>query len=579
MTKGAKMSCPNRNFFCYVCALYTPKSNSHPISKTVVTAFEKYFRVAFIPNVTYVPEIVCEYCYRRLTAMLKGNEVEQMRYVRPTIWFSILDHEEDSCYFCLSKKKCTGFKYQNRENIAYADCENVMPAIRRSEEFPYSPMERALREPDEQQQIDLDYSEAGPGTSGLTSEYVPTAAQTPTPHLITQKDYNDLVRDSFMSQTSAEIVGSRLKEWNLVASDFRVTASRKRGNAAEFDACFSIHEETNLVYCNDIEALFECFHFQHVPADWRLFIDGSKASLKAVLLHIGNEHPSIPIAYGRYQKEEYDTIKLMLQLMKYDQYKWKTCCDLKMVAIISGIKKAYSKHQCFLCTWEGRKDDLHYIDHIWQMREDRVIGEYSIVLEPLIEAAYIIIPPLHVKLGLIKNFLKALYRTNPDILEYLTEFFKTQLSAAKVKEGGLNGKQLEKLFKNTEFIGKLSPLEKRAFKGIRKVSENFLGNKRADNYKEIVAEMLAAFKELRVHMSLKIHFLYNHLNFFPDNCGDCSDEQGERFHQDIATIEERFKGKDSTHMMGEYCWSICRDTDPNQHKRKSHRQCFLTLPS
>ena len=46
--------------------------------------------------------------------------------------------------------------------------------------------------------------------------------------------------------------------------------------------------------------------------------------------------------------------------------------------------------------------------------------------------------------------------------------------------------------------------------------------------------MLTAFKECNVHMSLKIYFLYNHLNFFPDNW---SDEKGERFHQDLAKIE------------------------------------------
>lgn len=278
------MFCPNKNFFCYVCALYTPKANSRPVSKTVVKAFEKYFLVPFNPNVSYVPEIVCEYCYRRLIAVLNNQEVEIMKYVRPTIWFSILDHEEDSCYFCLSKKNCTGYKYQNREKITYFDCENVLPAKKRSDEYPYSAMEITLqqRATDAEARQDFDYSEGGASfapTSGLTSEFVPTesTANTPAPHLITQKDFNDLVRDSFMSQTSAEIVGSRLKEWNLVAPDFRVTANRKRGNVAEFDQCFSIHEETNLVYCNDIESLFGCFNFRHNPTEWRLFIDGSKA--------------------------------------------------------------------------------------------------------------------------------------------------------------------------------------------------------------------------------------------------------------------------------------------------------------
>ena len=41
-------------------------------------------------------------------------------------------------------------------------------------------------------------------------------------------------------------------------------------------------------------------------------------------------------------------------------------------------------------------------------------------------------------------------------------------------------------------------------------------------------------------MSLKIHFLHSHWDFFPPNLGAVSDEQGERFHQDIATIEKRY---------------------------------------
>jgi len=44
-------------------------------------------------------------------------------------------------------------------------------------------------------------------------------------------------------------------------------------------------------------------------------------------------------------------------------------------------------------------------------------------------------------------------------------------------------------------------------------------------------------------MSLKIHFLESHLNFFPENLGEVSDEHGERFHQDILDLEKRYQGK------------------------------------
>ena len=42
------------------------------------------------------------------------------------------------------------------------------------------------------------------------------------------------------------------------------------------------------------------------------------------------------------------------------------------------------------------------------------------------------------------------------------------------------------------------------------------------------------------NMSLKIQFLESHLDFFPENLGEVSNEHGERFHQDIMTTEERF---------------------------------------
>ncbi|UYV67412.1 hypothetical protein LAZ67_5000499 [Cordylochernes scorpioides] len=47
---------------------------------------------------------------------------------------------------------------------------------------------------------------------------------------------------------------------------------------------------------------------------------------------------------------------------------------------------------------------------------------------------------------------------------------------------------------------------------------------------------------LGCNMSLKIHFLHSHLDFFPDNLGAVSDEHGERFHQAISSMEKRYQG-------------------------------------
>ncbi|GBN48334.1 hypothetical protein AVEN_114514-1 [Araneus ventricosus] len=67
-------------------------------------------------------------------------------------------------------------------------------------------------------------------------------------------------------------------------------------------------------------------------------------------------------------------------------------------------------------------------------------------------------------------------------------------------------------------------------------------NNDVEKYKDLVEDMLALFQYFGCNMSLKIHFLDSHLYFFPDNCGQVSDEHSKRFHQDIANMEKRYQG-------------------------------------
>ena len=69
-------------------------------------------------------------------------------------------------------------------------------------------------------------------------------------------------------------------------------------------------------------------------------------------------------------------------------------------------------------------------------------------------------------------------------------------------------------------------------------------------------------------MSLKIHFLHGHLSFFLSNLGAVSDEQGERFHQDIMAIERNYQGRWYAPMLGDYCWLLARDETDAVHKKR-----------
>ena len=119
----------------------------------------------------------------------------------------------------------------------------------------------------------------------------------------------------------------------------------------------------------------------------------------------------------------------------------------------------------------------------------------------------------------------------------------------------------------------MSGNEKKAWKAFQLVATKFLVNYNADNYEQLVANLLKSYKALGCNMSLKIHFLHSHLDFFPLSCGEVSDEHGERFHQDIAAMEKRYQGKWNPSMLADYCWILVRDDPAAKYKRhvKKHR--------
>ena len=67
-----------------------------------------------------------------------------------------------------------------------------------------------------------------------------------------------------------------------------------------------------LCYCHDIHELVQALTHKYEPDEWRLFLDASKTSLKAVLLHKGNVKPYIPIARCVHLWETYDNMDILL---------------------------------------------------------------------------------------------------------------------------------------------------------------------------------------------------------------------------------------------------------------------------
>ena len=111
----------------------------------------------------------------------------------------------------------------------------------------------------------------------MTVEIEDNAEEDDQPVPLTQTELNDLTRDLSLSKESAHLLGSCLKEKYLLAPG--TIFYWYQDCEMELRQFFTFQNKSQLVYCNNIE---------YDALEWRLFIDSSSRSLKAVLLHNGN---------------------------------------------------------------------------------------------------------------------------------------------------------------------------------------------------------------------------------------------------------------------------------------------------
>ena len=132
----------------------------------------------------------------------------------------------------------------------------------------------------------------------------------------------------------------------------------------------------------------------------------------------------------------------------------------------------------------------------------------------MVDRDKVLLPPLHIKLGLMKQFVKALSKDGA-CLSCCAKF--PSLSEAKLKEGIFIGPDIMKLISDLEFDNTMNDLERQAWVSFKEVVCKSLGNNKDPDYKEIVKNLLVHYKELGCNMSLKVHFLDSHLEYFPKN--------------------------------------------------------------
>ena len=106
-------------------------------------------------------------------------------------------------------------------------------------------------------------------------------------------------------------------------------------------------------------------------------------------------------------KEAYENTKQLLQCINYEQYCSELSGDLKVIAILLGQKHGYTKYCCLLCEWHSRARHDHNFKKKWPKRSLLKADTKSMKYTRLVEASKILLPPSHIKFGLMKNFVEA----------------------------------------------------------------------------------------------------------------------------------------------------------------------------
>lgn len=233
-----------------------------------------------------MPKTCCLTCETGLNLWFYGIR-SSFRFAVPMLWKKPSNHDND-CYFCLTN--VFGFSTKNKNKITYPDCPSATKPVSHGEGLPIPVSPNKKVETDEE----MNEKENIKSTSGNAKmqeinllchlfyptsddpDYVPDNSREP--HFINQEDLNDLVRDLNLNKQRSELLGSRLQQWNLLTKETRITRFRIRHET--FSNFFV--KEGSMCSCRDIDGLMEALGCTHKPDEWRLFIDGSNASLKAV---------------------------------------------------------------------------------------------------------------------------------------------------------------------------------------------------------------------------------------------------------------------------------------------------------
>ena len=136
----------------------------------------------------------------------------------------------------------------------------------------------------------------------------------------------------------------------------------------------------------------------------------------------------------------------------------------------------------------------HWMKQDWPKQTEFAVGEKNIKYEPLVKSEKVFLPPLHIKLDLTKQFVKALDKKG-DCFKYLCVKFSA-ITEENLKAGVFDGPQIRGLLNDPVFISTTHLAERDEWNVFAAVVTNILGNTKAENYRLLVGNLLQVFQML-----------------------------------------------------------------------------------
>jgi hypothetical protein len=119
----------------------------------------------------------------------------------------------------------------------------------------------------------------------------------------------------------------------------------------------------------------------------------------------------LPVGHSVNLKENNENVELVLTKIEYTAHDWMICGYLEEMSIFLGQQASYTKYPCFMCEWNSRARSQHWEQKHWTTRASLETGSKNILRKSLVDPKKILLPPLHIKLGIMKQFVIALPKT------------------------------------------------------------------------------------------------------------------------------------------------------------------------